>query len=948
MEITKEQYSLIEKSLEDANTNNVYEFECVFSTKDLNKEIFDNVRKYLDFDTEFELIETLDRDALDISLLNTSYRVTINDHNLIVNYCKFGYLTEYKIMEKQKINNFENIKMSEYDIYFKMKSETDIKKENIKDFDLLFSQNDKYFRHKKRFSFLHKSKLFRIDMTIVKKSSKTSKTIDHSGVLSANDTFEIEIEYLNDVGKTKKKSDVIEILLCNIIEKILKEIDDTENLMTRTNKELVLCEYLKLVNSKVFDSCNNSILSHIRNVVMKKPKNFFLSYQPVTLEQPNLLEKELGILSIREEYTVTEKADGERMLLYVDSNNKVYMINSRLNIKSVGIKHKYANSLLDGEFIKRSKYNTILKHYMAFDIYFLEGNDVRNNKLIPTRYDHIKDFAKNSKSQFVIKSKTYHHGKDIFTLSKEIYKKEKYEYQIDGLIYTPMNLNVGTYYNGEDSDKYTFGKTWMNVMKWKPPEENSIDMLTTYGDEIFVPDIGRCVLCNLQISYRTNTDELLNPIKILSNDNVINKVSYIKKTFVQSYLRIEDGSKKPKSEMEEVIYNNSIVEYVYNKNESELLCWTPYRVRYDKTALYKKTNNIMNTANSYLTAINVWRSIQNPVTSNMITGVDELNGKDVMTNNVYYARNVNRTKILSKPMLLFHNKEIKSKLFGLFKNQKLSLIDMACGKGGDLYKWIENRYAFVMGFDINLDNIMNSGDGVYRRYNQASQLGNKINAIFLQKDVSSHWIDTKSIEDKYMKELYDIVWGNISKKDISNSQLLKYYNVMQNKFDVVSCQFAIHYMFESEDKLETFCANVNKVMKVGGYFMGTCLNGELVDKMLSKTVSGKKIGKINDNTVWMLEKKYETYDKTKLGQKISVYLESINRIYDEYLVNFEVLQDKLSKYNITVLNKTDLQKLKLKESINNFEDLYSKDKYNLPDELIQYSFLNSWFVFKKY
>ena len=163
--------------------------------------------------------------------------------------------------------------------------------------------------------------------------------------------------------------------------------------------------------------------------------------------------------------------------------------------------------------------------------------------------------------------------------------------------------------------------------------------------------------------------------------------------------------------MNEDIYNNTVIEYVYEKNATELLCWIPYRVRYDKTELYQKNKNIMNTANSYVTAMNVWRSIQNPVTEDMIKGKQLLTKSDIIEANVYYSRNVNRMKLLSKPMITFHNKSIKSKLFSLFKNKNYSLIDLACGKAGDLFKWIENRYSFVVGFDYNLDNIMNSADG---------------------------------------------------------------------------------------------------------------------------------------------------------------------------------------------------------------------------------------------
>lgn len=943
MEISKADYELISKSLQDANNNANYELECVFAQNDLNKESFTDLLDHLSQSKNFELVKTIHRDSLDISLLNTNYRVSIEKQPLIVDYCKTGYLSEYSILQKSPINDFENIKLLDYDVYFKMKNEQEI--EVVENFLELFDNSDKFYRNKKRFSFIHKSGYFRVDLTMVKSSKNVSNDIHYSGVLSAVDKFEIEIEYLNDVGMKSKLPDVIDNLFY-IVEYVKKVLDDTDVLISKKQKEHVIVDYLNLINPKVFENSKDSN-NFVANTVMSKPKNFFLSYQPVTLEQPNLLEKELGKLSIKEDYTVTEKADGERMLLYVNKNNRVFMMDSRLKVRDTGVKHKYANSLVDGEFVKYSKHNTVLNHFMAFDIYFMDGKDVRSTPLIPKRFESLQNFCKNATNQFVIKPKTYHHGDDIFKLSKKVYNKDKYDYHIDGLIYTPTYLNVGAYYKEEESNTNTFGGTWMNVMKWKPPDENSIDMLTTYGEELFMPTIGRCVLCNLQVAYRTNTDELIDPFKVLSNSQLHHKASYIKKTFVQVYLKIKDGEKKPKTKNNEPIYNNTIIEYVYDGNQEEMLSWIPYRVRYDKTDLYKKTKNILGTANSYITAINVWRSIQNPVTTKMIIGEETLDPKNVVENDVYYARNVNRLKILSKPMLTFHNKGIKSKLFGLFKNTNSTLMDVACGKAGDLYKWMENRYSFVVGFDINLDNIMNTNDGAYKRYYNTKQTNDtKMNAIFVQKDVSKNWSDTESIDNKAMKELYDIVWGNVLRKDVSNIQMLKYYNVMQSKFDVISCQFAIHYMFATEETLDIFCANINKVMKSGSYFMGTCLDGERVNDFLSST--DKKIGKINDNVIWMLEKKYQKYEKNKTGQTISVYLESINRVYDEYLVDFELLKTKLGEYDIKVLEDTDLKKLNIKESINRFDSWYSETEYDLPAVLKEYSFLNSWFIFKKY
>ena len=46
------------------------------------------------------------------------------------------------------------------------------------------------------------------------------------------------------------------------------------------------------------------------------------------------------------------------------------------------------------------------------------------------------------------------------------------------------------------------------------------------------------------------------------------------------------------------------------------------------------------------------------------------------------------------------------------------------------------------------------------------------------------------------------------------------------EFDLVSCQFALHYSFETENKAENLLFNVSNKLRPGGYFIGTIPNAE--------------------------------------------------------------------------------------------------------------------------
>jgi mRNA (guanine-N7-)-methyltransferase len=47
-------------------------------------------------------------------------------------------------------------------------------------------------------------------------------------------------------------------------------------------------------------------------------------------------------------------------------------------------------------------------------------------------------------------------------------------------------------------------------------------------------------------------------------------------------------------------------------------------------------------------------------------------------------------------------------------------------------------------------------------------------------------------------------------------------------FDLVSCQFALHYSFETEEKARGLMHNISSRLKPGGIFVGTIPNANLL------------------------------------------------------------------------------------------------------------------------
>lgn len=114
------------------------------------------------------------------------------------------------------------------------------------------------------------------------------------------------------------------------------------------------------------------------------------------------------------------------------------------------------------------------------------------------------------------------------------------------------------------------------------------------------------------------------------------------------------------------------------------------------------------------------------------------------------------------------------------------VLDLACGRGGDIGKWKDAGFAFVVGVDISPKQI-----------EEARQ--------------RHMWLGVTHPEIQF-------VAADVLKEDIS----------LSGPVDAVSCMFAAHYFCESRDSLDTFFHQVAKALKPGGLLVGTAPNGDSI------------------------------------------------------------------------------------------------------------------------
>ena len=391
------------------------------------------------------------------------------------------------------------------------------------------------------------------------------------------------------------------------------------------------------------------------------------------------------------------------------------------------------------------------------------------------------------------------------------------------------------------------------------------------------------------------------------------------------------------------------------------LKWTPIRVRYDK--MQELRAGLKNYGNAYHVAESVWKSIHNPVTEHILSGKTEIPS---ITSDIYYNSS---DKKVSRSMRDFHNLYIKKKLIKGVSSDGFSLIDLAVGKGGDIPKWMYSRLGFVYGIDISRDNIENRKDGACARYLDMKRKKRVFKGLFVPGDSSKNLKSGEAFYSEKIHEIHNAVFGKGAKdKRKLGEGVYNLYGEAAEGFNIVSCQFAIHYMFENKHKLYTFIKNVADCCKLGGYFIGTCYDGRKMFNLLNKVKLGEGISKYRKKElIIQITKQYDfkTFEnnESSLGYAIDVYQDSINNTITEYLVNFDYLKIVMEHFGFVLIDDLEAQTMQLDSGLTSFEDAFKSmesfvklnpdekkfigKSLQLSEEEKFVSFMNNYFIFKK-
>ncbi|KAF9815455.1 hypothetical protein IEO21_04626 [Rhodonia placenta] len=211
------------------------------------------------------------------------------------------------------------------------------------------------------------------------------------------------------------------------------------------------------------------------------------------------------------------------------------------------------------------------------------------------------------------------------------------------------------------------------------------------------------------------------------------------------------------------------------------------------------------------------------------------------------------------------------------------VLDMGCGKGGDLTKWSKAKVREYVGVDIAAISV----DQARLRHAQ-TRSGPRFAASFFPLDC-------------YANRLRDGLPPGL----------------LVRPFDVVSMQFCMHYAFESEEKARCMLDNVSAHLRSGGRFIGTIPDAtQLLGHLdaLPKDASELTFG----NSVYKI--RFETREQRPLfGFRYWFYLQDAVDDVPEYVVQWDNFVKMAAEYGLKLVYKEEFHQI--------FEEHHEHDEF---------------------
>jgi hypothetical protein len=960
-------------------------------------------------------------DRLSILVQDTNVRLSLQGLGILQMYCRDNKLEgkQFTAMIKDRTSEEANVDLEEYDTRIKIRREVVMANGDPRVRGILdtWDQRNKAFRLVKRWTYMGEG--MRIDMSMVRSTAtdrsgsyKWQRRFLEPSPMNNPVRYEVEVELLRgDATNTKEKARAV---LIRGVGEILRAMQKNTLLLRKSVHQQVIQQYTALNGNSDFRGVSPITLEvrNMRSEVEEGVPNIRSDYCVTDKadglrclgfcnEKGELYLIDMGMRVYRTGLLAAQCAnslvDGEWVTVAKDGTavNLFLLFDIYKASTSSGVNDVWRLPFfVSGSPTDPSRWNTLSNWATAWS----------EHKAIVARGLTEGSALKVSMKQFLFtdpakSTSIYDACRRVFTLNMT---EGGRRYNTDGLILTPNSKALPARAGRFDGQ-----------FKWKPAKDNTIDFLVVVDKNPANPaeDFVQTTIdprSGVETRYKTlrlyigawkdpydsdprNAVLQMMPLPAIRRAKGEKRPPYqavrfapiefpdtmASTCYVSTKLDESTGQEHiVTADSDEPLYTKTIIEMRYVPTNPPGWRWVPMRVRHDKTERYEK-GRLLQTLNGERAANGVWNSIHDPVTISMITtGAEEPTVEELMeirsdmaegisVGRKYFERKAPKEDMAAvRGLRDFHNHYIKDSILyrATLKGGGKSLLDLAVGQAGDLHRWTRMKAGYVLGVDIASDNITNVVRGAYRRYLNAQIEAGSKDAIpdmtFVIGDASKPLRSGDAGTTPEEQDMLRVVFGGGAKGAVPKAVTERAAGKLAEGADVATCMFALHYFFESSEKLEGLLYNLSTCVKEGGYFAGCCFDGAKVYGLLNSTKTGHSlVGTEADGTpIWSIRKVYDDTtlqeSEASIGMAIDVNFISIGTEHREYLVYFPYLVKRLKEIGFELLTPEEYHTLGLNASTNLFEKSHemaqkSKHNYVMSDPVQRFSFLNRWFVFKK-
>lgn len=543
---------------------------------------------------------------------------------------------------------------------------------------------------------------------------------------------------------------------------------------------------------------------------------------------------------------VTEKSDGVRCFILMEAQRLLVITD---NIKEYKLSEPAPFRVLcDAEFINDTAH--------IFDCMIYE-NPVFNQGF-KTRLEYLEKCAdalngRVPEVKTVAKKFAKITNENLKTVFAEVYKAKR-AHAIDGLIIVSAD------------DSYRKTKNY----KWKSHEHNTIDFLAfkypgPFRDVMSAkPDHDLYIL----MTGINHEKRIKMGIKLIQQYDQMVSTKFPNLNSAEYYPVQFTPSINPRAYMyyhpkKDGDINGKVVEMRCDDCRSMVSKWALVRVREDRKM------ERLDFGNDYKIAEITYNNYLDPLTfeelSNPRGGYFEK-----VADNIYKSSNGYKRFVITQAL----EKHFRDAEY---------IIDEASGRGGDLMRYYNIGVKNLLCMDIDpsaiTELIIRKNSGVEKQYgkNANTRINTRVLAL---------------IED--LKTPYKTMINNFN-----------YYGFAEGAINGIICNFALHYLCKTQANLHNVLKLNSEMLKVGGLFMFTTMNGAKIFDLLSSVDVGERWEVFEgDQIKYAIRRDYKGDTLQNVGQMISILLPMSNgKLYEEPLANIEYIIESAREFDLELVEE---------------------------------------------